>query len=221
MPISSLPRLVAAAVVSLSFVGCLCPPCGPDPASVEPVAPGSKLVLWDGDDHRGQNAGGWADCDKKPACKGAFAVVKGAGTDGSSALRFHGEGSGWIGGGWNFFGWWPENAGIDISQYDELTFMIRTEAKTPALGIDPGSLQVGLRCSNGKKDSASAEVLKRARGYNDGRWHRAVIPLRELRKGKQGKAFDPRTTWEFVVSTWSGSKRDFNVYLDDIAVEKR
>jgi hypothetical protein len=214
-------RLAVGTCVALGMMGCLCPPCAPEPSTVEKVAPGSKLVLWDGDESKGQNAQGWADCDQKPGCQGKFSVIAKEGVDGSTALRFHGAGAGWIGGGWNLFGWWPENAGFDISQYDDLTFMIRTQSPEPALNVDPGSVGVGMRCSNGKKDSASANVLQRARGFADGRWHRVVIPLRELRKGKEGKAFDLHTAWEFVFSTWAASKRSFDVYLDDIAVEKR
>jgi hypothetical protein len=214
-------RVAVGVSAALATLGCLCPPCGPDPATVEKVAPGSRLVLWDGDDAKGHNAQGWADCDSKPECQSKFAVAPKEGMNGSTALRFHGEGPGWIGGGWNLFGWWPENAGYDISQYDALTFTIRTKASEPSLNVDPGSVGVGMRCSNGKKDSSSAKILPHAHRYSDGSWHQVVIPVRELRKGRQGKAFDLHTVWELVFFTWSESKRNFDVYLDDIAVEKK
>src|SRR5580692_5673179 len=114
----------------LSQAGCLCPPCPGTPASngvaqegagaeaavkAAPVAPGSRLVIWDGDKVGGGQ--GWADCAKKGACKSTLTKAPGVGVDGSAALKFHGEGPDWIGAGWNWVNYDPNSAGTDISQY--------------------------------------------------------------------------------------------------------
>jgi hypothetical protein len=48
-----------------------------------------------------------------------------------------------------------------------------------------------------------------------------TIPLTEFRKGKAGKQFDRKTVWEFNFSVWSNSPRDFDIFFDELRVEKR
>ena len=137
-----------AVLASVSTAGCLCPPCpgagaAPPPAtaaapsaisaapaaSAPAAAVGSRLVIWNGDD-TGGGAQGWASCDKTAECKTKLGPESGSGVNGSTALKFHAEGPGWLGMGWNLFGWYPETAGIDISPYSHLTFQIRVDAKS-------------------------------------------------------------------------------------------
>jgi hypothetical protein len=178
------------------------------------------MVIWNGDEAKG-NAQGWGDCDQKPKCKVTVSVAEREGVDGSVALAIHGEGGGWLGGGWNWFGWWPENGGTDISQFDDLSFMIRVVAKEKALLPEPSGLTLALRSSNGKRTSPSTAIARRAKGLTDGKWHKVVIPLTEFRKGKEGKRFDMKTVWELNFSAWHETSRDFQVFLDEISVEKR
>ena len=223
-------------LASLATAGCLCPPCpavgvaagpaataGPAPAAGgEPaaaVAAGTRTVIWDGDEV-GTGAQAWESCDQAPKCKAKVAVEPGAGTSGSNGLKFHGEGGGWIGMGWNLFGWYPQNAGFDLTPYSHLTFQIRAEGKTPGAPVDPGAPAVLLGCSANKNDSADAPIEKHMKGFNDGKWHKVSIPVAALVKGK-GAKFDPRSFWEFRLSTWSGNERYFDIYIDDIAAEKQ
>ena len=76
-------------------------------------------------------------------------VASGDGVDGSQAVHFHGEGSKWIGMGWNWFGWWPKDAGTDISAYDTLQFSIRVVADAKN-APQPAGMTVALRCSAGE-----------------------------------------------------------------------
>lgn len=204
----------------LSISGCLCPPCGPEAEAAVPVAPGSVMVVWNGDDVKG-TAQGWGACDQKPNCSFTAGLVENEGVDGSGALRVHAVGGGWVGGGWNWFGWWPENGGTDLSQYDDMTFMVRVVAKENKFLPEPGGLQVGLRCSNGKKSSPMVTLGTRTKNLTDGAWHKISIPLMEFRKGKEGKQFDLKSVWELSFSAWHDSPRDFNLYVDDLSVEKR
>jgi len=229
-----------AVLASLGTAGCLCPPCpgavaaGPaaaaapaaagataaPTAAAAPAATGSRLVLWDGDG-AGGGAQGWDACDGKPnsGCS-KVAAAPGTGVNGSNGLKLHGEGPGWLGMGWNLFGWYPENAGYDMTPYSHLTFQIRVEAKSAETAPEPGSVGVLLGCSKIKKDSATLSVEKFAKGFGDGKWHKVELPVSEFTKGT-GAGFDPQSMWEFRLGTWSGSPRNFDIYLDDIALEKQ
>ena len=224
-----------AVLASISTAGCLCPPCpgavvaGPPAAAAAPgagntgaaapAAPGSRLVLWDGDG-AGLGAQGWDSCDQKASCKVKVGADSGSGTNGSTSLKLHGEGPGFIGRGWNLFGWYPENAGYDMTPYSHLTFQIRVEAKSAEAAPDPGSVGVLLGCSRNKKDTATVPLEKYAKGFGDGKWHKVEIPISAFTKGP-GAGFDAQSFWEFRLATWSGTPRNFDIYLDDIALEKQ
>ena len=152
-------------------------------------------------------------------CKSTVVKAAGAGANGSAGLKFHGEGPGWIGMGWNWFGWYPDTAGTDISPYANLTFQIRVEGKSPDTAVDPAAVTALLACSKGKKGTADATVQKYTADFADGQWHKVSIPIADLMSGA-GAAFDPGTAWEFRLGAWSATPRDFTMYVDDIAVEK-
>lgn len=214
------------ALVSLGTAGCLCPPCGPPPGVAGagangsgPVPVGSRQVFWDGDGE-GSGAKEWTTCDEKNGGKVKVAPEAGTGINGSTGLKFHGEGPGYVGLGWNLFGWWPANAGYDITPYSHLTFQIRVEGKTPAEAPDPGAVTVLLGCSANKNDSATVSVEKYAKGFIDGKWHKVSIPISAFLKGP-GAKFDAQSFWEFRLGEWSGTPRNFDIYIDEIAVEKK
>ena len=181
------------------------------------IGSASKMI-WDGD-AAGLTAKGWADCEKKPQCKSSLAPQAGVGLKASVGLKFRAEGEGWIGGGWNLFGWWPTDAGIDTSEFKSLRLAIRIESKDKTLAPDLGALIVNLKCSN-KKDGCQSQNMKVADYVEgnllDGNWHVVKLPLAELNK-KEG--FDPRKVWEIDLNTWSRMTKDFSVYIDDIAFE--
>ncbi len=219
------------AVLALGTAGCLCPPCptaaGAAPATAGnpllPPAPaaanGSHLVLWDGEG-AGTGAQGWDSCaDPKVGCS-KVGTAPGVGVGGSSAIKLHGDGSGFLGMGWNLFGWYPANAGIDMTPYSHLTFQIRVESKSPDVALDPDSVGVLLGCSGNKNDSATVPVARYAKGFSDGKWHKVEIPISAFTKGP-GAKFDPTSFWEFRLATWSAAPRHFDVFIDDIALEKQ
>ncbi len=215
------------AVLALGTAGCLCPPCptaaGAAPATVggaaaaESVATGSRKVLWDGDGN-GSGAQGWDACDPKSGCS-KVSPEPGAGVNNSTALKLHGDGPGFLGMGWNLFGWYPANAGYDMTPYTHLTFQIRVQPKSADTAPDPASVGVLLGCSANKKDSATVPVERYAKGFADGKWHKVEIPISAFTKGP-GAGFDPTSFWEFRVATWSASPRHFDIFIDDIALEK-
>jgi hypothetical protein len=219
------------AVLALGTSGCLCPPC-PTTAGAAPVAAGGGLngpaapaangtrqVVWDGDG-AGTGAQGWDSCaDPKVGCS-KVGTAPGVGVNNSTALKLHGDGSGFLGMGWNLFGWYPANAGIDMTPYTHLTFQIRAESKSPDSALDPASVGVLLGCSGNKNDSATVPVERYAKGFADGKWHKVEIPVSAFTKGP-GAKFDPQSFWEFRIATWSAAPRHFDIYIDDIALEKQ
>jgi hypothetical protein len=200
----------------MTAMGAANPPMG---ASATPVAEGGRLVVWDGDG-AGPGAQGWESCDKAPNCVAKVGPDSGSGTNGSTGLKLHGQGPGFIGMGWNLFGWYPETAGVDLTPYTHLTFQIRVVAKSPEEAPDPGSVGVLLGCSKSKKDSATASVERYAKGFEDGKWHKVSIPISTFIKGS-GAQFDLQSFWEFRIATWSAAPRNFDLYIDDIAAEKK
>jgi hypothetical protein len=192
---------------------------GATASSSTPAPTGSRLVIWDGDG-AGAGAQGWESCDKKPDCEAKVGPDSGSGVDGSTALKLHGVGPGFIGMGWNLFGWYPENAGIDLGQYSHLTFQIRVQAKSPEAAPDPGSVGVLLGCSRNKNDSATVTVERYAKGFTDGKWHKVEMPISAFVKGS-GAKFDLGSFWEFRIATWSGTARNFDIFIDEIAAEKQ
>lgn len=177
-------------------------------------------MIWDGD-RTGGSAQGWADCDAKPGCKATVSVVDKEGVEGGKAVRFHGEGPKWIGMGWNWHGWWPKNAGTDLTPYDTFTFSIRVVVDDPKQAPDPSGLSVALRCSNGEKNSANVTLEKYLKNPGDGKWHDVEIPLQEFYRGKEGQEFDPKSAWEINLSGWQNDPRKFDIYLDNVGVAKK
>ncbi len=191
---------------------------GPVAARTEPP-PKDKLMVWDGD----KNTGGkpWADCSKKDA--GCKSVVQPGAAEGrlGGGLKFHVEGPDWAGFGWNWHGFYPDNAGTDITKYKSLSFWIRVDAKNDAKAPDLSSLKVTLSGSgHDKKESADVTIGDYTDDLLDGQWHEIVIPLGEFMKDK-GKDFDPTTAWEFRIGTWASTPRDFDIYVDEIGFDNR
>jgi hypothetical protein len=241
-PLDSRIRIASFAVwTSLVLTGCL----RPDPRrSVEttpasrPAADEQRLVVWDGARIRARNVGysrngrlefwdggkSWASCDSKPNCQATLAAQSGVGVDGidgdnAKGLEFHAAGSGGAWAGWNWFGFWPPTAGTDFSPYGSLTFQIRVEPKSGDAAVDPRTVAVLLACSNGNKTTARAMVRKYDGSFDDGKWHKITIPMADLGRS-EGARFDWEKVWEFRLSTWSATPRDFKIYVDKIAAEK-
>jgi hypothetical protein len=226
---SSLVLTSVLGALSFGLSGCVCPPCAAGAVGAAPAAPGAAPaagtaapaadgMIWNGDGV-GDSAKGWASCDKTPDCKAQLDPAPGQGKDGTTGLKFQGEGPGFLGMGWNWFGWYPENGGTDISGEKNLTFWVRIVAASPDLAPDLGGVSVSLGCSNGKKNSASVAFTAVAKDALDGQWHKVTVPIAELQKG-DGKDLDLKTVWEFRIGTWSASPRKFEIYVDDIAFEK-
>ena len=216
--------------------------------AARPAADEQRLVIWDGARIRARGVGpgrygrldswdggkgrfdlwdggkSWASCDSKPKCQATLVAKLGVGVDGGNVegakgLEFHAAGSGWAGAGWNWFGFWPPTAGTDLRPYRSLTFQIRVESKLQNAAPDHRTVGVRLACSNGNKTTAPAMVQKYDGMFDDGQWHKISIPIADLSRS-EGAQFDWEKAWEFQLSTWSATPRDFNIYVDQIAAER-
>ena len=94
-----------------------------------------KEVVFDGD-KKGENAKGWTHA---PLGKATIAAQdKEVRASGKKAVEFHAAGKDYMGSGWNWFGWWPQDGGTDISPYKNLRFWAkvdRREEAQPAYGV--------------------------------------------------------------------------------------
>jgi hypothetical protein len=54
--------------------------------------------------------------------------------------------------------------------------------------------------------------------YDDGKWHKITLPIADLSRG-EGPQFDWENVWEFQLSKWDATPRDFSIYIDQIAAQ--
>jgi hypothetical protein len=174
-------------------------------------------VIWDGDG-AGASAKGWSSCDNKPDCRAEVGPLPGVGRNGSAGLKFSGHGAGYIGMGWNFFGWYPETASVDVSGQNKLEFWVRVVAPSPDVAPEVSAIAISLG-DNKKRNSSPAPLADYDKTAVDGQWHEISVPIAELTQG-EGKDLDLKSVWEFRISTWSASPRSFEMYVDDIRFEK-
>lgn len=177
-------------------------------AKLSVSAMANKLIVWNGDKYaRGL---GWVG-PQIPL--NFFKTQTEEAHEGKVALELRGEGSGWIGGGWNWHGWYPEGSGDDISGYANLSFWVKVE------GDNPGGLSVTINCSSTKKATKSGGVQEYIGDEDlvDGKWHEVVIPLKDIMTDD----FDKRKAWEMDINTWAPQKRAFSVYIDEIGFDNR
>lgn len=177
------------------------------------------MVVWDGD-KVGGSAKEWVKCNMTGACKSTIKPAPGEGVNGTVGLEWHVEGKDWKGFGWNWFGWWPENAGTDVSQYKNLSFWIRVKSAAPEQAPDLKDLKVSLACSTGKRESEQVSLVGSVDNLSDGKWHEIIIPLSEFTKGK-GKDFDLTRAWEIRLGEYSMTPRNFEVFIDNIGFDNR
>jgi hypothetical protein len=207
------------ALVLVGPCACLDPPLR---ASFEvaapdaPTAPG-ELTLWNGEPSH-DSGSGWASCqnEKEGTCEARLEKVAGAGRDGGTALRFSARGSEWLGFGWNWFNWWPSDAGTDISERETFAFAIKVVAR-PGMAPEPFTVRVALGGSgrDGQDATEAIPILDHAEGFGDGRWHDVDVPISAMLRGK-GARFDTYRAWSFSIGAWNQGEREYEIFVDDV-----
>lgn len=192
--------------------------CAATPSPAGPVVSArTAAMIWDGEDADAQ-ARGWAACEEKESCLAQLTVKPGAGRNGSTGLELAAKGKKWIGFGWNWFGWWPNNAGTDISTYKSLRFWLKVSAEPGKKKPPQDTLRVSLRGSSkgGKDATASVAVADFAPAFLDGEWHEVVMPLEPLLRG-DGETFDNAKAWELDVGAWTMEECEYTLAIDEVA----
>jgi len=167
-----------------------------------------KKIVWDGD--KFAHGLGWAAPQKpfiylKPQTEEA--------KSGKVALEFHGDGSGWMGGGWNWHGWYPEGSGTDTTGFRNLSLWMKVG------GDDPGGVGLMLLDSTHKKQTKAVNAQAYCPEVLDGNWHEVVIPLADIYK--DAPAANPQRVWQLDISSWAPKERKFSIYIDDIGFDNR
>ena len=175
----------------------------------EEAAGGKKLVVWDGE--TAANGASWVTPKKdsnyfKPQEKETHSP--------KAALELRAEGEPYVGGGWNWHSWWPEDAGDDISGFKNLTFWIKVTGRKPV------TLTVALNCSSTKKATAALSILDYCKDAADGQWHEVVVPLEDFAK-KEKTDFDPKKAWEADFGTWAQENDAVSLFIDDLGFDSR
>lgn len=168
------------------------------------LAADPKLVVWDGDDHAG--GGGWGQGDNKPK------IVDNEGHSGKTSVCFPAAGAQWIGWGWNWHGWWPQDAGDDITGFTTLSFWAKVTGDTK-----PTVMQVTLT-SNGGKHSKTLDAMTYQPKLMSGEWVEVRIPIKDLLGDKP--ELDLTKVFELDLGEWSNDAVKFSLFVDDIAFEK-
>ncbi len=197
-------------VDEIGFDGAAEPASQPAVAQEAPPAAGrnvKKEVVFDGD-KKGEHASGWTHA---PSGKATIAAQdKVVRTPGKKTVELHAAGREYMGGGWNWMGFNPPDAGTDISAYKNLSFWAKVTGDKK-----PSQLSAALKSSD-KKGSAGDDLLQRCPDLLDGKWHELVIPIKDLdSKNELNKA----KVWEIQFNTWSQEEINFSLFVDEIGFD--
>ena len=175
----------------------------------------ARTIVWNGD-KIGTIANGWSG----PSNSSKVQASPGTGVDGSVGLSWRFEGEGWSGIGWNWYSWWPSDAGTDITDFTYLVFKIKITI--PPKGKVPSSdtLTVGLTSSgNPGKSSDQVRIAAYCPEAFDGSWHEVFVPVKDLMVSEKAKLFNPSSVWQFDSGCYTPDKRNYTVYFDDIGFD--
>ena len=130
---------------------------------------------------------------------------------GKMGLAMHIEGVPNAGFGWNWFGWNPKDAGLDVSAMGSLLFSIRVDG-----AAKPASLRVQVK-SNDNQGTAEVDLVPLYPTVCDGRWHEIAIPLATLRAG--GK-LNATKAWELCFALSAPAAMTCDVSVDEVGFSK-
>jgi hypothetical protein len=169
-----------------------------------------ELLVWTGDQPAGQT---WA----KLGPGGSLKVEAGAGLRGGRGLVLHMDGEGWRGGGLNWKGWYPPDAGDDASRYNALVFHVRQVTKVAGADLAV-SLVDNVKRKEGEVASNAVGVVGEG-GIDriDGQWRRVVLPLERFTRGKP---LQLARLWEIDFGNQGSDVLTFAIDRIGFAVEK-
>jgi hypothetical protein len=197
---------------------CMVPPAGMRDPSPEAPRAGAADALWVWTGDAGHDGGsGWDSCqDERAGCNTELRALPGVGRDQSVGLHFSGQGPEWMGFGWNWFSWWPKEAGTDISLRNSLALAIRLTGE-PGQRPEPDTLQIALGGSalDGSDATEAIAIADFEPDFADGQWHDVTLPLGAMLRGK-GERFDTQRAWSFTIGAWNQGERKYEIFVDDV-----
>ena len=227
--IASLAQLSAAGLsaAGLLLLGCLEPPIPANSAdesaavtsktAAAAAAAPAELIVWNGETAHAAGSG-WASCQDESAgaCEAQLEALPGVGRDGGVALHFKARGSEWMGFGWNWFNWWPKDAGTDISERKSLALAIKVQGvagKSP----EPFTIKIALGGSarDGQDATQAIPFVDHSEDFADGEWHDVTLPIGAMLRGT-GERFDTYRAWSFTVGAWNQGERQYEIFVDDV-----
>ncbi len=172
-------------------------------------AAAKKIVVFDGD-KIGDTAKGWTSTPQGKAT--VAAQDKEVRTTGKKAIEFHAEGKEYMGCGWNWYGWWPNDSGTDISSFKNLRFWAKLTGETK-----PTVLNATLVANDkDKKSGESCDLLQYCADLADGKWHEIVIPIKDL---DAKNSLNRAKVWELMLGSWSQDEVKFSLFVDNIGFD--
>jgi len=160
---------------------------------------GGARTVWSGESPAGKF---WGNEERK------VIELDGAGVDGkgkSITIRFSGQG--WRGCGLNWKGWYPADAGDDVSKYRSLVFHIRQITRVADADL---TIHLVDNVKRSDKGPAGNGVSALSGGVSriDGEWRRVVLPLERFALGKD---LNLKRLWGIDFSDSSGRTLAFQI----------
>ncbi len=148
---------------------------------------------------------------------GTLSVEKGAGADGGAGLVLHMDGDGYRGGGVNWKGWFPPDAGDDATADNALVFHIR-QATQIAVADLTVQLVDNVKRKEGEAAGNAVQIVADGGAEKiDGEWRRVVLPLDRFTRDKP---LDLKRLWEVDFSNYGNQELTFQIDKIGFAVEK-
>jgi hypothetical protein len=179
-------------------------------STVAAAAP-TELVVWDGSKPVGKT---WA----RLGPGGSFEARKDAGLKpGRHGLVLRMTGDGWRGGGLNWKGWYPPDAGDDASRYTALVFHVRQATRDTGADLTINLVDNVKREGNTPASNAVHVVADGGLPRIDGTWRRVVLPLWRF---TTGKPLDLKRLWGIDFSNQGNKPLTFHIDHIAFTVEK-
>jgi len=175
--------------------------------------PPKSKALWTGDEP--SDGSGWAKCKIESKCTASIQALARQGRHGGRGLHLHVENSQWVGAGW-FYPSMISLEGIDVTQYDALSFWMRLQGKSEYYTPPRDGLMISLSGSAGK--ISSGQIIDACVRETEDGWRHVVIPLANF-VPLPSIAWDRKRVTGIGVYMGRTGLYTFDLDLDDITFE--
>ena len=181
--------------------------------SVPSSDPPKSKALWTGDEP--SDGSGWAKCKLESKCTASIQALAQQGRHGGRGLHLHVENGQWMVAGWSYPSMMSLE-GIDVTQYDALSFWMRLEGKSEYYAPPRDGLVISLSGAAGK--ISSGQIIDACTRETDDGWRHVVIPVANFIP-LPSIAWDRKRVTGIGVYTGRAGLYTFDLDLDDITFE--